>query len=183
VYNDAARGDDEFPATWLAPQFDGEHRPLFEDPRLDEAELDRELRSRAREYALDHPAYVLKATALNTLRMFELVDARGETSYESGGTDDAAPAWLLDLARWSAWAMIALALAGAGLLVRARGRLPAGPAFLWLVPILMLAAAVPISGGARYRAPLDPFLALLAAIALAAAWDRVVERRRAHPAQ
>jgi hypothetical protein len=57
---------------------------------------------------------------------------------------------------------------------------PAGPFFLWLVPILMIATAVPIAGLPRYRLPADPFLLILAAIGtiwLAGRFDGARARR------
>ncbi len=73
--------------------------------------------------------------------------------------------------------MVALyALAVAGVFV-------APPAFVGLA-MLMLAyntlAAMVFAGTARYRTPWDFLLALLAAFALASAWERVQRRRRRH---
>jgi len=80
------------------------------------------------------------------------------------------------LVRWSALAALALALAGAVALAAAR--LPRGPAFVWLVPTLLFAAILPIIGAPRYRAPIDPFLLLLGALAIATALDRSTRRQR-----
>ena len=57
---------------------------------------------------------------------------------------------------------------------RASGRAPgpAGAAFWWIPAILFL-TLLPIIGNSRYRTPVDPFLLLLAAVAVlrgSAAW-------------
>jgi hypothetical protein len=69
------------------------------------------------------------------------------------------------------------ALAGIVILLR-RPRAGRGPAFMWAMPALLLAAAVVIIGSTRYRAPLYPFMAILAAIALTDVWDRIHARIR-----
>ena len=69
-----------------------------------------------------------------------------------------------------------LAAAGAVLLVRGRtgGRRP--PVWLWVVPVLLLLGVTPLLGAPRYRVPLDPFLAILAGVALSAAAQRIGAR-------
>jgi len=57
-------------------------------------------------------------------------------------------------------------------------RIPQGPLFLWLVPILMILAAAPIAGLPRYRLPADPFLLILAAIGLVWILDRYAQTAR-----
>ena len=51
-------------------------------------------------------------------------------------------------------------------------RIPGGPIFLWLVPILLILVSAPINGLPRQRTPVDPFILILAAIGLAWLWDR-----------
>ena len=75
----------------------------------------------------------------------------------------------------TASAYVAFALALVGLIAIVRRALPRGPVFLWLVPLLMLAGVLPILGTPRYRAPIDPFIVLLAALGLVA----LAARRRA----
>jgi peptidoglycan/LPS O-acetylase OafA/YrhL len=72
--------------------------------------------------------------------------------------------------------LIALAGALAGIARRLRFRL--GPWWLWAIPVLAIAATVPVVGTPRYRAPADPFLLLLVAAVLAAVGDRVARRAR-----
>ena len=165
AYDDESRTDRETPARWHNPAGTREYRPLYLKRGIDEVELDSQLRSKAVDYIGDHPGYVPKALWWNTLRVFDLAasnrdDARG-LRRERGltVTEDR-------IARFGGYAGLALALVGLVLLLRMpRGR--RGPAFMWLVPPLMVVGAMFILGNARYRAPLDPFIVLLAAIALA----------------
>jgi hypothetical protein len=64
---------------------------------------------------------------------------------------------------------------------RAGRRIPVGPLFLWLVPILMIATALPIAGLPRYRLPADPFLLILAAIGVVWLRDHLTARRPGMP--
>jgi 4-amino-4-deoxy-L-arabinose transferase-like glycosyltransferase len=181
AYNDESRTDRETPARWHNPAGTRDYRPLYLKRGIDEVELDSDLRSKAVDYVGDHPGYVPKALWWNTLRLFDLAasnrdDATG-LRHERGLTvaEDR-------IARYTGYAALALALAGIALLLRMpRGR--RGPLFMWLVPPLMIVGAMFILGNARYRAPLDPFTVLLAAIALIAAWDLRPARLRPRPAR
>ena len=168
TYNaDAARPGPLY-AVWRPPQFVGEFRPLFA-ARPGEAELAAELGSRARRFALDHPGYAVQATARNVLRSFDAGPGHARVSavsYAEMGVPEALRGW----ASWSAWAIAALAAAGAALALRTR-RLRHG--FVWVAPLLGYALAMPLTGTERLRAPLDPFLVLLAAVAVAAVAGRV----------
>jgi 4-amino-4-deoxy-L-arabinose transferase-like glycosyltransferase len=170
TYNDQARADSDYRGGWRAPLSVREHADLRGGRGLSEAQLERELRDRALDYAAEHPGYALEAAGLNALRAFALdpvperID-RAERG-ERGIGRVAATA-----VTWSTWLVLMLALAGAILLVRAR---PARrvPAFVWAIPVLMVAVAVALSGQLRHRAPAEPFLALLAGVPLAAALER-----------
>jgi hypothetical protein len=69
------------------------------------------------------------------------------------------------------------ALSGVGLAIvcalalvaLARGRVRGSPAWLWAIPVLLALSTMPILGNPRYRASIDPFLVLLAAVAIQAA--------------
>ena len=82
--------------------------------------------------------------------------------------------------------LVALALALIGVLSIVRSRrgapmsrhLPGGPVFLWLIPIVLIAVALPVAGLPRYRAPADPFILLLAALGTVAIWDRLRSAER-----
>ena len=76
-----------------------------------------------------------------------------------------------DAAAYAFYVLSLLALAGA--LTPAARR---APAWFWLAPILLFASVIFAGSALRYRAPIEPFLALLAALALTARG-----RRRAQP--
>jgi hypothetical protein len=128
---------------------------------VDEVELDRKLRRRARRFAADHPGYPPEAFRLNALRMFGL-----------GGDPRFTDIWNKERDITSA----RKALSGVGLAIvcalalvaLARGRARGSPLWLWAIPILLFLSTAPILGNPRYRASIDPFLVLLAALAIQA---------------
>lgn len=169
VYNDVANDDDaRFPASWLPPSGVPAHEALFDDPSLDEDELSRELRSRAVEYAKDHPGYVVEVVARSTMRLFDLsgrdhAHVVGESIGYSHRLSD------LGLAGW--YLVAPLALVGIAL-----GGLRRAPLALWALPVLFVAVTVIALGTYRYRAPLEPFVVCLAAFGLCTAADRRAAR-------
>lgn len=182
TYNEDSFRDSGTHGAWRDPQIVPAFAPLFTTPGIDEATADVKLRHAAQDFAWQHPGYVAETAAWNLLRLFEVaggsvVDARGQP-VEDRGIGSADPA----VERIGIVVAVALAVIGALAVVRSRrrgklprdgeGRVPSGPLFLWLVPILMLAVAAPIAGLPRYRLPADPFLLILAAIGLVWLWDR-----------
>jgi hypothetical protein len=121
-------------------------------------------------YIRRHPLAVAKAGVWNTARLAEL-DPAGR-SILAGGLGSRR------LARFSIAGFAAMAaLAAAGAFTR---RARATPAFFWLVPgLLWLTTVVTAAQFSRFRAPLDPFLVMLAALALTAAAERLSRRRAA----
>ena len=71
------------------------------------------------------------------------------------------PVWAADAAAYAFYALALLALAGA--ITPAARR---APAWFWLAPILLFASGIFAGSAIRYRAPVEPFLALLAALAI-----------------
>jgi hypothetical protein len=71
------------------------------------------------------------------------------------------PRWAADVAAYAFYVLLTAALAGA--LAPAARR---APRWLWLAPLLLFAAVVFAGSEIRYRAPVEPFLALLAALAV-----------------
>jgi 4-amino-4-deoxy-L-arabinose transferase-like glycosyltransferase len=182
TYNEASYRDSSNHGAWRDPQVVPRFRPLFTTPGIDEATVDSVLRRDARDFAWEHPGYVAEATAWNLLRLFEIfggsvVDGNGKVVSDRGigsadpTTERAGLAIAVGLGVVGLFAMFS-----AGSRTKREGkppRVPRGPLFLWLVPILMIAAAAPIAGVPRYRLPADPFLLILAAIGLLALWDRL----------
>jgi 4-amino-4-deoxy-L-arabinose transferase-like glycosyltransferase len=179
TYNEASYRDSGTHGAWRTPQIVPGLAPLFASPELDEAEVDATLRREARDFAWQHPGYVVETSAWNLLRLFEVsggsvVDAHGR-AVDDRGIGSATPS----AERLAIAIAVILALLGVLAMVHSRSEdadsppgIPHGPLFLWLVPILMLLVAAPIAGLPRYRLPADPFLLILAAIGLSWLWDR-----------
>lgn len=164
-YNDTARTFPRYPGTWLIPYptIVPELAPIYRG-RPNEAELDRKLTRHALRYMLDHPGYVAKASALNALRTFNLAPrapsaARVDRQQRGVGTRAA------NLDKVSVWLACLLSVAGVVALIR-RTFPPAG-LYVWITPLLLVATAFLVLGQDRYRAPILPFLVLLASLGLA----------------
>jgi hypothetical protein len=158
VYNRTADTDRVHHALWRPPSAVPELAPLFSDRSLDEAELASRLDDAGRRYARAHPGYVGRVVFWNGARLFDVTgpgvarQSAGPLGY--GGV--AANVWL---AGYAIGALVALA----GL---AMGALRRTPAVFWVTPLLFVAVTVPTLGTSRYRAPLEPFIVLLAAFAV-----------------
>lgn len=173
TYDQASRQDTHWPAVWKEAEHGAspEYAPIVAAAvthAWNEVELGRRLERQAlREIAAD-PGYVAEVALYNSLRIFHL----GELDFAVANLHDSGiqrvPAWL---AIYGFYPLALLALAGA-LTRRARR----APRWLWLFPLL-LAATVLVTGFVRFRAPIDPFLAMLAALALARLGQRRLEER------
>jgi 4-amino-4-deoxy-L-arabinose transferase-like glycosyltransferase len=153
TYNEQARRDPVHPAASQVRV--REFRPL---DRLDEAPRQRELTRRALAYAADHPDYVPEVLLHNTLRMLNL---EGAGWWRAQGESIGMPRWAADAGAYVFWALALLALLGA-LTAGARR----APPWLWLVPLLLFGAVIVAGSEIRYRAPVEPFIVLLAALAI-----------------
>jgi 4-amino-4-deoxy-L-arabinose transferase-like glycosyltransferase len=172
TYNDSARLDKEHPASWRSLRRVPSYQDLMRNyARTNEAVLERRLRHRAERYALDHPLYVAQVAFWETVRGLDL-----------GGLDWArhtASTVSID-AKWANrgvycfWLFAVLAIAGAFTPLARRG-----PWYLWAFPALMyLSVVFLVIETPRYRTPLDPFIVLLAALAVVTAARRVAAARR-----
>lgn len=166
TYNDAARAGTEHPASWRALKHLPEYDYLYGRRReLSEPELERRLRAASLAYIRDHPAYVMKVGYWNTVRALDLAGLGW--SRHTAGTISAGPRWA-DAGVVCVWLLAALAFAGA--LTRAAGR---APGFVWLVPVLLFLGVVfLVMETPRYRTGVEPFLLMLAALALTEGWTR-----------
>jgi 4-amino-4-deoxy-L-arabinose transferase-like glycosyltransferase len=184
VYNPASL-DSGTHGAWRTPQAIPRFRPLFETPGIDESEVDSTLRREARDFAWDHPGYVAEVFVWNLARMFELstgsVVDRNDDSVTERGIGSAMPA----AERGGLLLALALAACGVGAIVTSRRRgpdredgafFPAGPLFLWLIPVLTLVATALLNGLPRDRLPVDAFLLLLAAVGVAWLLDLMGKR-------
>lgn len=161
TYNDLSRGDDALPASWRPPTAVPEYAAIIERGDLSEAEVSRELRSRSLAFIRDDPPYVARVGWWNLRRVLNTSGAVAFERREWGylGVGDR----LSDASVFGFWILGAL-----GLLSLATGVWRKVPLFVWAVPLVLLAPAIPIAGNTRYRIPADPYLVLLVAGALAA---------------
>ena len=105
-----------------------------------------------------HPLYVARVFARNTLRLAELTPP-SDWRAAGAGLDMPAAAGILTTA-WF-WMILALAIAGV-----ATGAARGAPRFLWLAAVLMYLSAALVISGVRFRMPLEPFVVMLAGVAL-----------------
>ena len=173
TYDQASRSDHHWPTVWK----ESEHGASLEYGEiLFEAEIHRwneptygdHLLTAATADLTSHPAYVLKVGLWNSLRMFHLAE-RDFAVTNLRGTDIPRVPALLEIYGFYPLAVLALG----GMLTRRARR---APRWLWLVPVC-LATSVFVTGFIRFRAPIDPFLVILAALAVAGSLERRSRRR------
>jgi 4-amino-4-deoxy-L-arabinose transferase-like glycosyltransferase len=168
TYNDFSR---RHRATWLDPaSVAREYGPILRRTDLGEPALDERLRSKAADYVQDHPLYVLEVAYWNTIRVFHLGELEHARIHAKNMGIGRRPA---DIGIYSFYVLGLLALLGAW-----TGPARKAPAFVWLTPVLLLSSVL-VNGGSRFRAPLEPFIVLLAALAAVALYDRLRALRRA----
>jgi 4-amino-4-deoxy-L-arabinose transferase-like glycosyltransferase len=160
-YNPVSRSER---AKWIAPQLLPGFRPWFADPRLDEVALDAKLKSAAVREIRRRPLHVVQAAFWDTARWTHLVDRRG-AYFDAGGVG--VNRRVADAGVIGFWIVAALALAGL-----ATGAARRAPFFFWFAPLVVWAGTVWLDDFVRVRTPIDPFLIVLAALALAAATRR-----------
>ncbi|HEX3317873.1 MAG TPA: glycosyltransferase family 39 protein [Solirubrobacteraceae bacterium] len=175
TYNDTARLDQVDPGAWWLPREVPKVRAyLHRTPG--EPARDRGLTAMAVSYMASHPFYVARVVIRNTLRMAQLTPP-SDWRAAGAGIDMPAAAGLLTAA-WF-WMVLVLAIAGLAL-GAARGT----PRFLWLLAALMYASAAIVISGVRFRMPVEPFVVMLAGVALVRfagpvqAWLRAARVRR-----
>jgi hypothetical protein len=163
TYNEASMDDGFAPGSWVLLR----HTPDLRVIRSHMAPVpqDRALREAALDFVEQHPWYPAEVLTFNVQRWLGLASLRRE-EFEAQ-TADIGRVWALAALPF-AWALAALALTG-GRAVRRR------PAF-WLAPGALLAVTLLVNAETpRFRAPLDPFLILLAAYS-ASSWGRFAAR-------
>jgi 4-amino-4-deoxy-L-arabinose transferase-like glycosyltransferase len=187
AYNETIRRSGElWGPPWALPEFAHLYwRPRFRDAALragavpgltprgwrtdvPEPELDRRLRAAATDHMTEHPGYVFEKVVSNTARLFQL---GGPHSADFTIEEMALEArWPRRATTYLFYPVFVLAIVGAFTAAARRA-----PRWLWLVPALFLPAVL-VNGLVRFRSPIDPFLIMLAALAVAALVDRY--RRR-----
>jgi hypothetical protein len=133
--------------------------------------LETKLRAAALRYAADHPPYVAEVAFWNTARMLDL--AGMSWSRHTASTISVGPRWA-EAGVVCFWLFAALAIAGA---LTSRGRRM--PLYVAAVPALLyLSVAFFAFETPRYRTGIDPFIVVLASVALLAGANARVQRGR-----
>jgi 4-amino-4-deoxy-L-arabinose transferase-like glycosyltransferase len=173
TYNAVAQYDKQYPALWTPPGIQI-YAFLKAHPRANEAQIGDSLVTFSRRYIAAHPSYPFVVGYWSAVRLFNLAGP----GYERFSAEFAG--YPPTLAYWSVfafWLLAVLALAGMAI-----GGARRAPWAVWAVPLLIVLSTLPFAGLTRYRAPADPFLIMLAALALLAAWRRTRGRRLPSPA-
>ena len=174
TYNDAARTDRENPASWRSLRRVGQYQYLVRPSRwhrVPEPKLDKELRAVSIRYARDHPGYVAKVAYWDTVRMLDLAGLGW--SRHTASTISVPPGWA-NAGVLCFWLFALLAIAGA--FRRMSRRLPL---YVVAIPVLLyLSVVLLVFETPRYRTGIDPFIVLLAAVAVLGVWDALVCRVR-----
>ncbi len=151
-----------------------DHSLISKTGQMTEPELGDKLQSQAFHYIEQHPTAPLQVLYHNTLRMFELEGTFAwHASAHAVGLD-----WTTaGIGVICFWVLCGLALAGAFTRL-ARS----APRWLWFVPLLLALSVVLVNVETpRFREPVDPYLILLAACALATASARLAQVLRRSP--
>lgn len=173
TYNATSAASRTDPASWIPAQQDPAYAPLIYGAKS-EVDIADKMRRAAVNYASRHPLYVPEVGLYNGLRMLYLDGALGVDSTTVGVIDFQSEE---DVSVGVAYLAIAgfavvLFLAIAAVAGKAARRMPR---IVWSMPVLLACLGAFTSAGNRYRAPIDPFLIILAAAAVAP----VIEARQA----
>jgi 4-amino-4-deoxy-L-arabinose transferase-like glycosyltransferase len=168
TYNTYAQHRSDYPALYTPPVLEARELDRLARGR-NEAQFADKLQDLAFDYIDGRPSSLLKTGFWTTLRLFDLTGPGFEHYVEPTW---GFPGWLAVLSVYSFWLVGALALAG--VLTRAARRAP--PSF-WTCPIALLATTVFVIGATRYRAPADPWIVILAALAVSLGSERFISRR------
>lgn len=169
IYNEQARTDRTFPATWRSPAQVAETAALYRDTSLKEADMDQRQTQAALRYVGGHPTYPLEVAFWNTVYMsgIDLKLVELNTAGELGLSRRTALVTAGVL-----YVVEVLAIFGA-LTRRARQ----APVWFWGIPIVLFATTILLQGAPRFRLPVDPFLVMLASLVVGTMADRLLPGR------
>jgi 4-amino-4-deoxy-L-arabinose transferase-like glycosyltransferase len=172
TYNAASAANPGVPYKWrIFYGIPGERALIHQASKLTEPQISGKLQHQALHYISEHPLSPLAVAYDNTRRLFEL---EGTFAWHASASAISLP---LDVARDGVigfWLVCVLALAGAF-----SKPVRSAPKWVWAVPLLLALSVVLVNVETpRFRAPIDPFLILLAAGGLASATARVRARLR-----
>jgi 4-amino-4-deoxy-L-arabinose transferase-like glycosyltransferase len=171
TYDSLSQHQNRFPALWLPPfaQIASiDHR----DPTVNEAQMSDRLWSDGWSYVGDHPGSIAKTLYWNVRRLFDL--SPGFERWFAAA--ESYPPWLAVLSAYAFWVVLALAAAGM-LSARVRGGVRRVSIWVWLCPVLLILVSLPLEESTRYRSPADPFLLVIAGLAVAEAGALVQSQR------
>lgn len=156
---------------WTTGSQYGNYWRLRHDKMLAEDVRSQRLLAAVVAYIGRHPLDVPQAMFWNTVR---LLDLEGRfISRRSARQDFGVGSGLADVSVYTFW--VVGILAGLGLCLRSK--FPVVPRAVWLVPIFIWLSEAPITTGTpRFRAPLDPWFIILAAVALCAVAEQLGSR-------
>ncbi len=163
TYNPTSRADHRTPANWLVLSAIPLYASLArEQTALSETAIDARLRGDALGFVRAHPGYVATVWWWNTLRLLDLTGSRrvrfGASTVDVSGSAAVAGSLLFHIL-----ALLALA----GVLLPAARRVPGA---IWLAPgLLWMGTVLVTSETPRFRAGIEPFAIMLAALALESA--------------
>ena len=162
-YNPASAANRQVPYKWrIYFAIPGERPVSRQRGHLTEPQLSGKLERQALDYIGQHPLSPVEVAFHNTLRLFEL---EGSFAWHASAAAQSIAKHRAGVGVASFWILCGLALAGAFTkLTRA------APKWIWFVPLLLALSVVLVNVETpRFRAPVDPFLVLLAAAGLATA--------------
>jgi 4-amino-4-deoxy-L-arabinose transferase-like glycosyltransferase len=174
TYNPASAANPVVPYKWRIFYGIPGERPLIRQAgHLTEPEIGGKLQHQALHYIAQHPFSPLDAGYHNALRLFEL---EGTYAWQASAAAISLPISVAKVGVVSFWILCLLAL-----LALPTKLIRAAPIWVWVVPLLLALSVVLVNVETpRFRAPVDPFLVLLAAAGLASVVARV--RTRLHRA-
>lgn len=170
TYNAASAANPGVPYKWrLYYGIPGEGPLIRQANHMTELQLGDKLQHQALHYISQHPTAPLEAGFHNTLRLFEL---EGTFAWRASASGISLPTSVARYGVAGLWLVCLLALIG----VFSRP-VRAAPKWVWAVPLLLALSVVLVNVETpRFRAPIDPFLILLASAALASVAERVSAR-------
>lgn len=163
TYNPASAANRPVPYKWrIFYGIPGETSLVRQGSRLTEPQLSDRLQAQAFHYVGDHPLSPIAVLYHNSLRLLEL---EGKDAWRASAYAQSIPRGIADAGVVTFWILGALALVGAF-----THRIRAAPAWVWMIPLLLWCSVALVNAETpRFREPVDPFLILSAACALAAA--------------
>lgn len=171
TYNPSSAADRQIPYRWKyygdVPAYASIARASL---HLTEPALSSRLTTAALHYIRSHPLAPAKAAYHNFRRLLEL---EGSAAWRISGASIGLSVATTRIGVYAFWVVALLALAG--LFTR---RVRRAPGWLWAVPILLGLSVILVNAETpRFRAPIDPFVIMLAACAVASLAAPLVRRR------